>query len=209
MAKSKEHLVGLILRHGTTDLNQSNCFRSWLDVPLADEGVTQAQAASTFLAKYPIRHVICSPLLRAFVTADIAAAPHKVSVYQHRGLFPWRLGIFSGLPKDENQDALRLFVTNPDVCIPGGECLNDFEDRQFAFWDTALKMARVAGLTLYVAHTSNVVALQNFSDSDTGVEPEDAETVKPGGVAAIYFDGAFHRVEPIFGQAEAAKFGGS
>ncbi len=206
----KEQLIGLIARHGETGLNAKNCFRSWMDVPLNDIGIQQAHMAKDFAAKYPIKTVICSPLLRAFVTADIIAAPHKVHVNQHRGLFPWRLGIFSGLPKDENQDALRLFVKNPKVKMPEGECLEAFEDRQYAFWDAALKLARVQGFTLFVAHTSNLVALQNFTQDDGHqAEPEDADTVKPGGMAAIYWNGKNHRVEPVFGQAEAAKFGGS
>jgi broad specificity phosphatase PhoE len=202
-----ERLVGLILRHGTTVLNENGAFRSWLDVPLAEEGKQQAEEAAKFLKQYPIKHVITSPLLRAFVTADICSQGNFV--YQSRGLFPWRLGIFSGLPRAEHQEALRLFVRSPDVCIPGGESLSDFESRQFAFWNAALKMARMEGLTLYVAHTSNVVALENFaSDEDRG-EPEDSESVKPGGVAAIYWDGKQHSVEPVFGTAEVAKFGGS
>lgn len=206
----KERLVGLIARHGQTGLNAENCYRSWVDVPLNETGVAQAKQAAKFLEAYPVRHVLCSPLLRSFVTADIQAAPHKLHVNQHRGLFPWRLGIFSGLPKDDNQEALRLFVRNPEIAIPGGESLKAFEDRQYAFWDAALKLARVRGLTLFVAHTSNVVALQNFTQDDGHrAEPEDADTVKPGGVAAIWWDGKQHRVEPVFGQAEAAKFGGS
>ena len=206
----KPRLTGLILRHGETDLNDKTrpCFRSWLDVPLNQTGVQQAHKAADFLKKYSLRNIICSPLLRAFVTADIAARDKQI--YQHRGLFPWRLGIFSGLPKDENQDALRLFVANPDVKIPGGESLKDFEDRQFAFWDAALNLARVQGLTLYVCHTSNVVALQSFcEDEPSGMEPEDGDTVQPGGIAEIWFDGKNHTVTPVLGKAEEAKFGGS
>jgi probable phosphoglycerate mutase len=205
----KDHLVGYILRHGETELNRNNCFRSWLDVPLDENGLRQAKQAAEYLKDKPLKHVISSPLLRAFVTADMAAAPHRLQVYQHRGLFPWRLGIFSGLEKEENQDALRLFVKNPAVTIPGGESLLDFEARQFAFWEAALKLARVQGLTLFVAHTSNVVALQNFTQDGEDLEPEDADTVKPGGIAAIYWNGKEHRVEPVFGQAEEAVFGGS
>lgn len=205
----KDKLIGFLLRHGETELNRENCFRSWLDIPLDDKGLKQAKQACEYLKKYPLKNVICSPLLRAFVTADIAAEPHKLQVYQHRGLFPWRLGIFSGLAKDENQEALRLFVKNPNVSIPGGECLQDFEDRQFAFWQAALVKARKAGLTLFVAHTSNVVSLQNFTQDGEQMEPEDLDTVKPGGIAAIYWNGKNHRVEPVFGQAEEAVFGGS
>lgn len=205
----KERMVALVARHGQTELNQENCFRSWLDVPLDETGISQAKMASQFMAKMPIKNVICSPLLRAFVTADIEAAPHGLQVYQHRGLFPWRLGIFSGESKDKNQEALRLFVKNPKVCIPDGECLYDFEERQFAFWGAALKKARSFGLTLFVCHTSNVVALQNFTEGAEEIEPEDADTVEPGGVAGIYWNGKGYRVEPIFGQAKAAQFGGS
>lgn len=203
----KERLVGLILRHGETEANADGKFRSWMDFPLNDAGLAQAHAAAKFLKQFPVKHCISSPLLRAFVTADICAP--GLMVYQHRGLFPWRLGIFSGLPKNENQAALRLFVANPEVCVPGGESLEDFESRQFAFWDTALTMARGAGLTLYVAHTSNVTALVNFTEGEHEIEPEFGDSVKPGGVGAIYWDGSKHRVEPIFGTPEPAKFGGS
>jgi broad specificity phosphatase PhoE len=206
---AKAHLVGFIARHGETAANAEDRFRGWLDIPLNDKGVKQAHQAAEFLKGYPIRNVICSPLLRAFVTADVIAAPRKLQVGQHRGLFPLDVGVFSGLSKPDNQAALRLFVKSPDVVIPGGESLADFEERQFAFWDTALKLARVAGLTLFVAHTSNVIALQNLTEDGEAMEPEDGDTVKPGGIAAIYWDGQKHHVEPVFGQAEAARFGGS
>lgn len=204
-----ERMVGLILRHGSTELNEKECFRSWLDVPLSDEGIEQAKEAAQFLKKFPIRAIVTSPLLRAFVTANYAAMPHRLFVAQHRGLFPWRLGIFSGLSKEEYQPALRLFVQNPEVCVPEGESLKDFEDRQWAFWKAALESAETSGLTLYVAHTSNVTALQNFCEGMESVEPEMGESVKPGGVGAIYFNGENHRVEPIFGTPELAQFGGS
>ena len=204
-----ETLIGLILRHGETAVNAEGLFRSWSDPPLTDQGKQQAAAASKFLQKFPIKHVITSPLLRAFVTADYAAAPHGVRVFQHRGLFPWRLGIFTGLSKTEYQPALRLFVQNPEVCVPEGESLQDFEDRQYTFWTAALKMARKEGLTLYVAHTSNVTALENFTEGMEKTEPEFGESVKPGGVGAIYWNGKNHRLEPIFGQPEVAQFGGS
>lgn len=204
----KEKLVALILRHGDTILNETGCFRSWLDIPLSDGGIKQAEEAGRFLSKFPIKRVMCSPLLRAFVTADIAAKPHKLHVNQHRGLFPWRLGVFSGRSKKENQPALKLFVASRDVAIPDGESLNAFEDRQFAFFEASLGKGDQP-LTLYVCHTSNVAALQNFTDEENRGEPEDSDMVQPGGVLAVYWDGKLHRAEPVFGKAEAAQFGGS
>jgi len=205
----KEQLIGFVSRHGETALNKNKCYRSWLDVPLDSNGLKQADMAADFLKKYPLKNVICSPLLRAFITADKAAAFHKLSVYQHRGLFPWRLGVFSGKAKEDCQDALRLFVQNPDVSIPDGESLQDFEDRQFAFWKEALKGARKTGLTLFVCHTSNIVSLINFTEEGDQMEPENLDTVEPGGIAAIYWNGKNHRIEPIFGGEKPAVFGGS
>jgi len=204
----KEKLVALILRHGDTILNETGCYRSWLDVPLSDGGIKQAQEAARFLSKFPIERIFCSPLLRAFVTADIASKPHKLQVWQHRGLFPWRLGVFSGRSKKDNQAALKLFVASRDVAIPDGESLNAFEDRQFAFFKAILGKGDQP-LTLMVCHTSNVAALQNFTDDQNRGEPEDADMVQPGGVLAVYWDGKLHRAEPVFGNAEAAQFGGS
>jgi|ERR1700677_579480 len=204
----KEKLVALVLRHGETDLNRENCYRSWLDVPLADSGIKQAEEAAKFLSKFAIKRVLCSPLLRAFVTADIAAKPHKLRVGQTRGLFPWRLGVFSGRSKKDNQQALKLFVKDRSVAIPDGESLDAFEDRQFAFFTAALGKGNQP-LTLYVCHTSNCAALQNFTDEEFRGEPEDGDMVQPGGVLAVYWNGKVHRAEAVFGKSEPAAFGGS
>jgi broad specificity phosphatase PhoE len=208
----KEKMVALVSRHGQTVLNKQKAFRSWQDPDLDDTGVSQAHAAAKFMKDYPIRQVVCSPLLRAFVTATIQGAPHKITPTQHRGLFPWHLGMFAGENREDNNAALNIFVQNPKISIPKGESLEHFEDRQFAFWDAALTMARKIGLTLFVAHTSNVVCLEKFTvEEEKGrtLIPEDSETVKPGGVCAVYWNGKTHRIEPIFGQPEQAKFGGS
>lgn len=200
-------LVGIVLRHGETAVNADNKFRSWSDPPLNAKGKKQAAAANEFLKRYQIKQVISSPLLRAFVTADICS--QGLFVTQHRGLFPWRLGVFTGLDKSLHNEALRLFVHSPDVCIPEGECLSDFEDRQFAFWGAALVQARKVGITLFVAHTSNVTALVNLTEGAHNIEPEFGDSVKPGGIAEIYFDGDHHEVVPVFGDVEEAAFGGS
>ena len=174
-----------------------------------DTGIQQAHAAARFLQKAPLKQIISSPLTRARSTAEVVAATHSLYVQQDAGLFPWHLGMFSGLDRDQNNAALRLFVHNPYICIPGGESLEDFEQRQFSFWKEALANAQAAGLTLFVTHTSNCVALVNFTEGNEDVEPETGESVEPGGIEAIYWDGKKHCVEPIFGGSEDAVFGGS
>lgn len=206
----KEQLVAIIVRHGETGLNRDKRFRSTLDVELNETGIAQAKAVSEFLSKYPVKRIICSPLLRAFVTAVEIAKPHGIFVAQHRGLFPWRLGIFSGRSRDEANDALQLFVKSPTVCIPDGESLYDFEERCYAFYKAIFEECRTTKqLTVLVAHTSNVISLNNFTDDANPLDPEFGETVKPGGAAAIYWNGKQHRIEPIFGESKVSSFGGA
>ena len=200
-------LVALVLRHGEAASNAQGIFRSRRDVPLTDRGKQQAQDASKFLSKYPIKLIICSPLLRAFVTADIVAQPHGLSIHQHRGLLPWELGVFTGLDRKLNKDALDLFVKSPSVLVPNGESLDEFSDRQEAFWKVALENARKSGLTLFVCHNSVICELEALTKGEKS-DPV-GETVKAGGVAAIYWDGAHYKLEPIFGISEPATLIGS
>jgi broad specificity phosphatase PhoE len=201
-------LVALFLRHGSTEANEQNLYRSWGDWNLDDIGVAQAKAAAKFLKVYDIKHVVSSPLLRAFTTANIVT-PTDVDIEQTRGLLPWHLGLFSGTSRDKNEEALHLFIANPEVTVPNGESLEAFENRQFTFFQNYLERARKVGLTLFVAHTSNAVALNNFLEGGDSIEPEVGEAVQPGGIGAIYYDGKQHYFETIFGEEKPAEFGGS
>lgn len=203
----KETLCALVLRHGEAASNAQGIFRSRRDVPLTDKGKQQAKDAAVFLSKYPIKLIISSPLLRAFVTADIVSQPHHLTVVQHRGLLPWELGVFTGLDRKLNKDALDLFVKSPSVTVPNGESLDEFSDRQEAFWKAALENARRLGLTLLVCHNSVICELEAQTK---GMKSDPVgETVKAGGVAALYWDGAHYRLEPIFGISEPSTMIGS
>jgi len=202
-----ERLIGLVVRHGEAFNNQQGIFRSCSDVPLTKTGLSQAMSASKFLSKYPVKAISTSPLLRAFVTADLISKPHNLFVFQTRGLFPWSLGVFTGLDRKDNKDALTLFVNNPSVTVPNGESLNDFSDRMEVYWKTALKIAERQGLTVWVCHNSVLTELDALVKGEKG-NPV-GESVKPGGVAAVYYDGQHYRLEPIFGIAEPATLVGS
>ena len=65
------------LRHGETDWNAQNLSQGNVDIPLNETGLAQARSASLLLRGKGIRSVISSPLSRARVTADIAAAPTR------------------------------------------------------------------------------------------------------------------------------------
>lgn len=198
-------LIALVARHGETVYNQTEIIRSWNDPPLNAEGLKQAAQARDFLKRYKFDRIICSPLLRAFVTADIISEGRMV--WQHRGLFPWNLGVFGGLPKEQASEAVDLFVKGKYVRIPNGESLNAFEERIFAFFNAALEDARKHGLTLFVCHNSVITALAHLMGAEQADRLRD--TVKPGGVAEVYFDGKHHFMVPVFGKPEMSRFGPS
>lgn len=198
-------LIALVARHGETVYNETEIIRSWNDPPLNQDGLKQAKQARDFLKKYKFSRILCSPLLRAFVTADIIADGRMV--WQHRGLFPWNLGVFGGLPKGTTAHAVDLFVKGKQVQVPNGESLNAFEERIFAFFNAALADAQKCGLTLFVCHNSVITALSHLMTGEEADRLKD--TVKPGGVAEIIFDGKHHSLVPVFGKPEVSTFGPS
>ncbi len=62
------------LRHGQTDWNAQNLAQGRTDIPLNAIGLAQADAAAKLLAHRGIRTIVASPLIRAKVTAEAAAA---------------------------------------------------------------------------------------------------------------------------------------
>lgn len=74
------HLI--LLRHGQSLWNLANRFTGWVDVPLSEKGIAEAQKAGQELASYPIQTVFTSTLQRAQQTGMIAMA------YQQQGAIP-------------------------------------------------------------------------------------------------------------------------
>jgi len=63
------------LRHGETDWNAQGLSQGNTDIPLNGVGLSQAdRAARTLIGLGPIATVVASPLIRARVTAEVAAA---------------------------------------------------------------------------------------------------------------------------------------
>lgn len=202
-----DKLRALILRHGDTELNDANAFRGMLDPHLNDKGLLDAAKASQFLKQHPIERVMCSPLLRAVQTAEIASgALGGLHVCQTRELFPWQLGTdFYGKDRNEMGDQLQYYVENPYDTPKNGESLDDLRQRVKKFFEYQLTLP---SLTLFVCHTSNIVTLNSLL-SDESASPENSDVVGPGGVVAVYIDADGYRLEPVFGQEIPAEMGAS
>lgn len=89
------------LRHGETDWNAQNLSQGNVDIPLNETGLAQARSASLLLRGKGIRHIVSSPLSRARVTAEIAAAELGLPVHLDEGLREVAFGVQEGKPMSE------------------------------------------------------------------------------------------------------------
>lgn len=93
-----------IVRHGTTEWNKKGLWQGEIDTPLAPEGEAEAQKQSErFIEEEGVSftHVVCSDLKRAHRTAEILAAPHKITPAPAPELRECSLGKFEGMHKDD------------------------------------------------------------------------------------------------------------
>jgi broad specificity phosphatase PhoE len=194
-----EETVHFILRHGDTEANDANVFRSMLDPDLNKEGVLQAHAAAEFLKKKDIQRIVCSPLLRAFHTAQIISGMiGGRCIQQCRCLFPWQIPALMGKDRDEHKDVLDYLINHPEVEPQYGESLDDFSDRVFDFFSDKLCCPVP---TLFVTHTSNIVTLRGLIEQRSPT-PEAEEIVRPGGICEIRSDDEDgYTLIPVFGKS--------
>jgi probable phosphoglycerate mutase len=120
----------ILTRHGRTAWNtaegQGPRFRGVVDLPLAGEGIDQAQITAERLTNVPLTAIYSSPLQRASHTAQIIAAPHSLPVQTLSGLGSMNYGDWTGQLHSEIArrwpDLYRQWRHDPfRVQIPGGE----------------------------------------------------------------------------------------
>ena len=89
------------LRHGETDWNTKDLSQGNVDIPLNENGLAQARSAALLLRDRGIRTIVSSPLSRARVTAEIAAAQLGLPVEVDVGLREVSFGVKEGEPMAE------------------------------------------------------------------------------------------------------------
>ena len=89
------------LRHGETDWNAQDLSQGNVDIPLNETGLAQARSAALLLRDRGISSLICSPLSRAKVTADIVASCLGLTVQVENDLREVAFGVQEGKPMAE------------------------------------------------------------------------------------------------------------
>ncbi len=87
--KKRDHPVRLILmRHGASIWNENNLFTGWVDIPLSEKGIKEAEKGGEKIKDIPIDIIFTSTLIRAQHTVVHAMLRHKsgkIPVFIHEG----------------------------------------------------------------------------------------------------------------------------
>jgi broad specificity phosphatase PhoE len=117
----------LLVRHGATTLSAEDRFAGATDIPLSDEGRSQAAALAERLRDDPINAIYCSPMRRTLETASIITNPHELTPVSRPALREIDHGHWEGLTRQEVEsrfkDEYARWEEDPFSSAPsGGEC---------------------------------------------------------------------------------------
>lgn len=146
-------------RHGSTELNECDALRGWLNVPLTELGQKQAAIAADYYERVPLTRIFTSDLVRASDTAiEIAKRHPTVEVVWTPHLRPINFGDLQGIPYENVEKQLApLFLAwqrDPSILAPGGESFEDFQNRLYEFMYELLgKYRGTEEEVLLVTHT--------------------------------------------------------
>ena len=108
----------VIVRHGETEWSLSGQHTSRTDLPLLEEGRRRAQALAGELADHSFSLVLCSPMLRARQTCELAGFGELAQIEDE--LVEWQYGEYEGLTTPEIRERNPEWNVWRDGC-PGGE----------------------------------------------------------------------------------------
>jgi len=129
-----------LIRHGETDWNVQERFQGHTDIPLNENGRSQARQLIAVCRHHKIEAVLSSDLKRAFETAQIIANQLEIKVFQDSGLREAHLGRAQGLTPSEIEAEFgkslterwrSSHLTDADISYPGGESGNAIIQRSF------------------------------------------------------------------------------
>ena len=131
-------------------------FIGHLDVPLSPLGEAQVAALAARLRGVALDAVYCSDLRRTRRSAEILAAPHRLTPISDPALREFAMGRWDGLTAEEIRalDASAFDAWMSDVGrfqFPGGESLPDLEARAWPAFETIVAR-HAGGAVAIVAH---------------------------------------------------------
>ncbi|MBD2665688.1 phosphoglycerate mutase [Richelia sinica FACHB-800] len=183
----------LLVRHGETEWNRQGRFQGQIDVPLNDNGRSQAAKAGEFLKDVAIDFAVSSTMARPKETAEIILKPHPdVKLEVDAGLREISHGLWEGKFESEIDQEfpgeLQRWRTVPgEVQMPEGENLQDVWERSVAAWQSIIEtaLANQFHTGLIVAHDATNKTLLCYL---LGLTPDNFWNFRQGNGAVSVID---------------------
>ena len=132
-----------LLRHGALAADAGQRFIGQLDLPLAPEGIDQAEALGEVLRERRIDAIYCSDLARSRHTAEIVGGQTAIPIVRCRKLREISLGDWEGLSRREVAERFpeHYAARGADLYtyrVAGGESFADCQRRVLVAWQDIL-----------------------------------------------------------------------
>ncbi len=182
-----------ILRHGESLWNEENRFTGWVDVPLAKEGIDQADTAGIAIKKSGIKFDVAytSVLSRAIDTLNIVFKYiGPLPVIKDSALNERMYGDLQGLNKEETakrygEEQVHIWRRSYDVEPPHGESLEDTQKRTIPFFANCVMTDLLDNKNvLVVAHGNSLRSIAMYLEGMTKEQVLNFEI--PTGVPIVY-----------------------
>ena len=123
-----------LTRHGETEWNRQLKFQGHKNSDLTDKGILAAELLADRIEEIDIDHIVSSPLMRAYNTAEIVRGNKDVEIVTHIGFKEINLGDFEGMSyvniKKQQPTLLANIEKDPFINrYPNGENLQEFYKR--------------------------------------------------------------------------------
>lgn len=133
-----------LLRHGALAAGSRDRFIGQLDLPLAPDGIAQAEALGEVLRERPIDAIYCSDLARSQQTARIIAGQTAIPIEVRSALREISLGDWEGLSRREvaarfPKDYAARGDDLENYRVAGGESFADCRQRVLAAWEEIVR----------------------------------------------------------------------
>jgi broad specificity phosphatase PhoE len=123
----------VLARHGETIFNRAGFIMGRSDSPLTPEGISAAKQVARLIEEQKIRTVLCSPLGRTRLSAEIYTEGMGLPILVREEMVELSCGEWEGKPRSEVGDGVQLIRQTWLDRPPGGESYSDGETRVAPF----------------------------------------------------------------------------
>ena len=188
----------LLIRHGQTSWNIEGRIQGYLDSPLTEVGLAQAEALAARLATEALDALHSSDLGRTRQTADpIVAATGLAPVFdsglRERNYGDWEGRTFEEIKRDFPEQYERFVRRDPHATAPAGESAVQFQDRVVA---ALTRLARGhGGRCVAVVTHGGVLGVMYRHAMGLGLDAPRDYSIANASINRLHFDGSSWRVE--------------